>query len=189
MTSERLLNSFIPPKKKKLLYPQNKFLATPLERAKEGKKCWEGTAELGKRGFRGILIKRKHPESAKGRNDRFYRKSLSHVKITLLVAHYIGYLKPQPSCFDWRCSIRRFWPWTLTLTCQKLIVTVGAYAEHHVMKIGLYFSRNHDKQRDKRTNEWTNWPDRNTSIMATLPSGRILRPQLSCHFVSPLCIT
>jgi len=28
MTSERLLNSFIPPKK--LLYPQNKFLATPL---------------------------------------------------------------------------------------------------------------------------------------------------------------
>jgi len=31
MTSERLFNCFIPPpKKKKLLYPQNKFLATPL---------------------------------------------------------------------------------------------------------------------------------------------------------------
>ena len=32
MTSERLINSFIPlpPKNKKTLYPQNKFLATPL---------------------------------------------------------------------------------------------------------------------------------------------------------------
>ena len=32
MTSERLLNSFIPPTQKKLLYSQNKFLATPLVR-------------------------------------------------------------------------------------------------------------------------------------------------------------
>ena len=46
-----------------------------------------------------------------------------------------------------RFPIQRFWPWTLTLTSQKLTVTLSANAEypcHISWKLDFYFLRNHN---------------------------------------------
>ena len=68
----------------------------------------------------------------------------------------------------WRVGrSRNKWPWTLTLTSQKLlVVTSGADAEHPCQisrKSNLYYSINRN-ERNERTNEPTNTPDHNSSI-------------------------
>ena len=65
-----------------------------------------------------------------------------------------------------RFSVRRFWPWALTLTFQKSIVTVGSAQTLNMMKIALLLF---DKsERASRTNEQT---DGQTRPVAILPAG------------------
>jgi len=61
------------------------------------------------------------------------------------------YLKPRSRIYDWRFSVWRFWPWTLTLTSQKLIATFCSTAKFH--EVGLYISRQSQQtsQTDGRT--------------------------------------
>jgi len=59
----------------------------------------------------------------------------------------------------WSFSVRQLWPWTVTLTSQKLTVKSCTYSEHLrqiSLKIALYFSRNYNEQTKERTNEPTN---------------------------------
>jgi len=73
------------------------------------------------------------------------------------------YLKPRPSYYDWRFSVRRFWP--RTLMSRKSIATFGTDTQHLYQvswKSDLYFSRKHN-QCHKQTNQPTKSSDHNIS--------------------------
>ena len=104
----------------------------------------------------GIIKIRAHPESTNlhqpGRHLEFCRKSYfmptsgSRISQLHLVSwcslHFSKYGRAKARLTG-RLSVRRFWPWRVTLTSQMLIV-----------KTGLYFTRNQN-ERYERTNQQT----------------------------------
>ena len=66
------------------------------------------------------------------------------------------YPRPRRAVINGRVLVWRFWPWTLTLTSQRLMVKFGTDAQRN----WTYFSTSHNA-RNERTNEPTNqqtWP-------------------------------
>ena len=86
----------------------------------------------------------------------FVRSHISWLNYFCQIAEFCEHIVQAITTSAWQ-----FWPWTLTLTCQKLPVTFDTDAEQlcHV----LHFSGNHNEQ----TNEWT---DRQTR-MIIIPPG------------------
>jgi len=77
-------------------------------------------------------------------------------------------LKPRP------IELRRFWPWTLTLTSGKLTVTfvLGDERMRRISwKSGFYFSRNHN-ERYERTNQPTNKLEWSQYLLAEITPGK-----------------
>ena len=88
----------------------------------------------------------------------FMQKLLANVQYLSDCQLWWRCLKPRLGYHDWKMFSITVWPWTLTLTFQKLSVKFGRNAEYLepiARNSDFYFSRTHNEHQDEQTNRPT----------------------------------